>query len=167
VRASSQLVPIRPNRTFAQLLYNNGFGVADELRTLGLAWRSIFEPVRPDLNVFDHSPTALLAARGIEVRRALIGTGFFCPRDGYPLPDLRTSLSAADEKLRHDEDRVLAIAKDLLRSWNAEPLTRISQLDHEVDEHFLVTFVELDHYGARENQRYWGAWPNVGGKAPE
>ena len=67
-------------RTFAHILRDHGFADAGELRTRVEAWRNLYESVHPDLVVFDHSPTALLAARGLPLRRVLIGTGFFSSR---------------------------------------------------------------------------------------
>jgi hypothetical protein len=49
--------------TFADLLLNIGFGDGNALLAHLAAWRSLFELVRPDVLVCDHSPTALLAAK--------------------------------------------------------------------------------------------------------
>jgi hypothetical protein len=155
-----------PPRSFPQILHDSCFDDADALQALGRGWRGIYKFVRPDLVVFDHSPVALLAARGLPARKAIIGTGFFCPRDESPLPDLRPWLGDTSDDLRRDEERVLAAANEVAAAWGAEPLARLSRLYHEVDENFLVTFPELDHYGRREGVRYWGIWPNVGGKKP-
>lgn len=35
--------------------------------------------VEPDAVVFDHSPTALLAAKARTFRKTLLGSGFICP----------------------------------------------------------------------------------------
>ena len=72
---------IEPTCTYAQILHNCGFGDAAELATMAEAWRKLYDFVRPDLIIFDHAPTALLASAGYPVRRALIGTGFFSPPD--------------------------------------------------------------------------------------
>ncbi len=157
---------ISPPRTFAHILHNIGFAEPKELWAMTEAWRNLYACVEPDLIVFDHSPTALLAARGWGAKRALIGTGFCCPLDGYPLPDLRPWLGDDLAQLRGDEDRVLDHANRILNSYGEVGLERLSQLYHEVDENFLMTFKELDHYPSRKDAQYWGACPNIGGKIP-
>jgi hypothetical protein len=145
---------------------NFGFNNVAELTIMAQAWRNLYEYVRPDLIIFDHSPTALLAARGCKAKKALIGTGFFCPLDQYPLADLRPWLGKDDQRLKQTEDQVCDTVNQVLKSFGQQPLDRLAQLFHEVDENFLVTFAELDHYGARPGARYWGAWTISGGKKP-
>ncbi len=167
-RAAKADHPISPTRTFAHVLNNTGFGDVGALRTLTDAWRSLFDYVRPDLIIFDHSPTALLAARGLETRRATIGTGFCCPPGGGAFADLRGGHDREEtERLRQDEERVLERANKVLERWHLAPLRRLSQLYGDVDETLLTTFKELDHYPDRENGKYWGVWPCPGGKAPQ
>src|SRR5208337_884725 len=71
-------------RTFAHILHNIGFGEAAELALRVDAWRNLIDAVGPDLIVFDHSPTALLAARGGKARRVLLGDSFCTPPDCSP-----------------------------------------------------------------------------------
>jgi hypothetical protein len=159
--------PIDPPRTFPHILHNQGFGELGGLRAMADAWRNIYEAVRPDLVIFDHSPMALLAARSCGAKRALVGAGFFCPPDEYPMRDLRPWLPSDPARLARDEDLVLAHANAILAAWGQEPLARLSQLYYQVDENFLITFPELDHYPGRQGARYWGIWPNVGSKKPD
>ncbi|HUT10128.1 MAG TPA: hypothetical protein VMY42_06500 [Thermoguttaceae bacterium] len=152
-------------RTFAHILHNVGFSDSGELRTLAEAWRHLFDYVQPDLILFDHSPTALLAARTHHARRAVIGIPFACPPDAHPFPDLRPGLGDPCD-LRRDEDLVLDRVNKVLASWHQPQLTRLSQLYHPVDETFLTTFQELDHYPTRKGSQYWGVWPLAGGQPP-
>src|SRR5207253_1351185 len=112
----------------------------------------------------DHSPTALLASRGLPARRALIGSGFCCPPgeegDGIWGVIRPISAAAADRaRLRGDEDGVLARVNRVLNRWRLPPLRRLGELYTEVDENFLTTFPELDHFPQRRGAGYWGPVP--------
>jgi hypothetical protein len=156
-----------PPRTFPHILWNSGFGNLDGLLVMTGAWGALYEFVRPELIVFDHSPTALLAARGFPARKVLIGTGFCNPPDVCPMPDLRPWLSDDSRRLKEDEDRVLQNANRVLASRGQGPLEQLSQLYREVDENLLTTFKELDTYdGYRDGADYWGTCPSLGGKGP-
>ena len=160
-------VPFQRPVSFSQLLVNNGLGDGRELFALASAWRNVYRLTRPDLIVFDHSPVALLASRGAPARRALIGTGFFCPPDAHPLPPFPGRTDADAEELRLADQRVLSNANRLLTLWKLTPVERLGQLYSEVDENFLTTFPELDHYGHRPHLRYWGPVNGSGGKPPQ
>jgi UDP:flavonoid glycosyltransferase YjiC (YdhE family) len=155
-----------PTLSFSHILFENGFCDAVELETLGEAWRNIFRAVDPDVIVFDHSPTALLAARGLRVKRVTLGTGFFLPLDEEPMSCLQPWLHADPARLLAEEHQVLSAANAALRCWGEPPLPRLAALFHPSDEHLLVTFPELDHYGARPEATYWGAWPGGFGQPP-
>lgn len=151
--------PIKPPLTFAHILHNIGWSGHEELAGLCDSWRALYDLVRPDLVLSDFSPTALLAARGLGVRRVVIGSGFCVPPDDSPLPNLRpwVKTPAADpQKLAADERRVVATANDVLAEAGAPPLQRLTQLYGEVDETLLVTFPELDHYPQRIGAAYQG-----------
>lgn len=164
----------RRTPTFSHVLANVGFGDEGELHGLCCAWRNLINFVRPDLIVFDHSPTAMLAARGARVGRVVTGLGFFCPPDVSPFPVLVDG-EVDHDRLAAEERRVLERANRLLARWKRPPLERLGQLYGEVDDMFLQTFEELDHYPTRNTggqaasgtQRYWGPVHAPGGKAPE
>lgn len=164
----------RPLKSYAHLLHGIGFNSAASLAALCLAWRHLYELVDPDLIVFDHSPTALLAARGHRARRALLGTGFCAPPPVSPLPQLRPWTRTDLARLARDEDEILAIANAALKRIHLPPLKRMADLYGQVDSNLLTTFAELDQFGPREDVRYWGVqlscpakpprWPAVAGK---
>jgi hypothetical protein len=157
---------IEPPRTLAHILHNSGFSDVRELRAMAEGWRTLFRLIQPDLFLFDHSPTAQLAARACPGRKAVIGTGFCCPPDEAPLPDLRPWMPGNADSLRQDEENVLRHVNQVLDSWSLAPLRRLSQLYHDVDHTFLTTFRELDHYPSRGEAEYSGAWGTDGGDEP-
>lgn len=142
---------------FTQLLANLGWTDDFELFGVACTLRNLIISVQPDLVVFDHSPTALLASRGLPLRRALIGSGFCCPPDESPFPLFRPQMRgrAGVDALPAFEETVLACVNRRLRDWGEPPLERLAQLYAEVDENFLTTFPELDHYPGRA-AAYWG-----------
>jgi UDP:flavonoid glycosyltransferase YjiC (YdhE family) len=155
--------------SFAHILHNIGFGDELILDALADAWRNLFQLIQPNLIVLDHSPTALLAARGGDARTVVLGTGFTIPPDLYPFPELRPESPHGLARLRQDEDRLLDRVNQHLAARGQSPLSHLGRLFADVDEQFLTTFQELDHYPLRSGGNYWGpinAW-GAGGKAPD
>jgi len=152
----------QPSASYAELLFHAGYLDAGRLRGLVLAWRSLLDAIRPDLLLADHAPTALLAARGRPLRRALIGNGFFQPPAVQPLPSFREWERIDPQRLAHTEARVLATCNAVLAAEGLAPLATLHELT-AADERFLLTWPELDHYGAgpqgRPGVRYWGPLP--------
>ena len=130
------------------------------------AWRGLIDSVAPDLIIFDHSPTALLAARCGKARRVLLGDSFCCPPDCAPFPDLRPWLPPDPTALLQTEETVLENANRVLRSRGQPALERLGQLYGEVDEVVLTTLAEFDHYPNRAGARYRGPWMPEGGELP-
>jgi UDP:flavonoid glycosyltransferase YjiC (YdhE family) len=153
--------------TYAQILDNIGFADADGLSETVGSWRKLFEATKPDVIVFDHSPTALLAAQGLDARRVVTGTGFCCPPDVYPLPNLRPLAPGDPETLRRNEDITLGNMNLALKRFRVRPLERVGQLLGTAEETFLTTFAELDHYPDRKGGRYRGVWTKLQGATPE
>ena len=164
-RASSSA----PARSLVDILVNTGFGDETSLDVLCSAWRSLFDAAKPDMLICDHAPMALLASRWHSMRRVVVGTGFTVP----PLsrfPDLRYWLPATSQAVddqRQVEETVLWRMNRLLRRDQLPPLERFVDLYTEVDQRFLMTFRELDHYPQREGDEYWGTWPLEGGSTCE
>jgi sulfotransferase len=157
--------PIESVVSFAHILHNVGFDDAIALSQRLQQWRRIFERFKPDVIVFEHSPTALLAARGLKLSRILFCTGFFAPHDN--LRALRSEAATTWDQLARDELRTLEVINDALALIGEAPLGGIAQLFHEVNETALATFVELDHLAPRgSDAHYYGAWSNAGGEAP-
>ena len=72
-----------------------------------------------------------------------------------------------------DEQRVLRTINEVLSCLQCAPIASVAQLFAEVEDRFLTTYRELDHYRDRQRERYYGAlsksigarpsWPNAAG----
>src|SRR2546425_6871312 len=139
---------------YAEMLGNFGYLDPRGLTGMVKAWRRLYALTRPDLLLVDHAPTALLAGRGLGIRSALIGSGFASPPRTSPMPSMRPWLQTSEDQLAQREQQVLSTISDLPRAVGMKRLERLADL-FEVEEDFLGTFPELDHY-PRAGARYWG-----------
>lgn len=151
-----------PPATYAELLLHAGYLDAARLQGLAQAWRTLLQALQPDLLVADHAPTALLAARGLPMRRLLAGTGFFVPPQRQPMPPFREWTPIAPHRVRAAEERALATCNQLLSSWGEPPLAALHEL-LAADARCLLTWPALDAYAAaREGEpttHYLGPLP--------
>lgn len=153
--------------SYPQILRQLRFDDPATLHARVLAWHSLFDSVRPDLLICDHSPTALLAARARNMKAIVTGTGFFVPPDVAPLPDLRPWQATDLQQLARDEQAVLASLNTVLEKFAAPGLARLAQL-FEVNAQALFTLRELDNYAAyRQQADYWGPVPASPAATPQ
>jgi UDP-N-acetylglucosamine:LPS N-acetylglucosamine transferase len=157
--------------SYIETLFNHGYLVPGALLSMVKAWRSLFDLVRPDMVFLDHSPTALIALKGLSVKKILYGQGFFSPPKQSPMPSLIPWLKTPQGLLEHSEKKGLQVINSVLNNIGAPILEKLSDL-FTVDEEILITFKEMDHYQSREQTKYWGAvinppgggfpsWPDV------
>lgn len=144
-----------PPANFAEILILYGYLDAKGLSGMVSGWCNLFEKLKPDLVLFDYSPTALLASRNYHFKRAILGTGFFHPPHITPMPNFRNVDEVLRERLLVSEKRVLKNINIVLENFHCTSLANLYDL-FDVDEDFLLTFSELDHYSGRVNAKYWG-----------
>lgn len=142
------------------------FGYLNSTGLLGIvkAWRALFVLVRPSLLIADYAPTALLAARGQPFRRTVYGNGFLSPPRTTPLPNMQPWLQVPAARIESSETAALQTMNDVLNHFGAAALDNVAQL-FDVDENFLMTPEELDHYGNRGAAHYYGAILSLRGGA--
>jgi len=150
--------PYKIQNNYAQLVHNNGFSDPLDLLARVKAWLHLYQYIRPDVAIFDHSPTALVAARALKARRIISGSGFLVPPPGYPLPNMRYWEKFDKAQLQRAEDGVLAVVNKVLGVMKIAPLAHMENL-FDADEQFLLGFKQLDHYPQRPNGNYLGNFP--------
>lgn len=146
--------PVRIQASYASLLHNCGFDHEDALAGRLRAWRELIRASGADAVVVDHAPTALLAARSLNLPVAAVGTGFTLPPPTLPLPAF-PGLRLGDTVLSRNEAQVLRVINAVLQRFRVAPLEQLRQLFDGV-EYGLKTYAELDHYGLPRAQPYLG-----------
>jgi type II secretory pathway pseudopilin PulG/UDP:flavonoid glycosyltransferase YjiC (YdhE family) len=162
-------IPSPRTCSFASILADIGFGDDKALGVLACAWRNLYKLTKPDLIVFDHSPTALLAARGVAARKLVLGVGFCVPPAMFPFPPLRGGTAAPTiDALRAQEAPLLERANAMLNVWEQPPIEALGQLYAQIDATLLTTIPEFDHYRQYrpKSAQYVGPVNAPGGIAP-
>lgn len=135
----------RPIACQADALLLSGYIDADALFMLTQAWKSIVQLVKPEVVIFDYSPTAQLALRDeTGIKKIILGTGFSVPEAGYPIADWR--YPSVNDNLVEEQERVaLHPINMVLKRLNKPPLKKLSEL-WQVDKLILNEFPSFDLY---------------------
>lgn len=143
---------------YADILLRFGYADVDSLRGLTVAWRELMRLSRADIVLADHAPTAILAARTLNIPVMLFGSGFFAPPPVSPTPSMRPWLSVPVSRLADADRAALDTMNRVLGEFDQAPLDRVADL-FAVTEPSLLIFPELDHYTNRGGAGYWGTLP--------
>ncbi len=165
LQAPVWLAPVQglpPDINFTETLYRFGFVYPDGLLSMAKVWRSLWQLVHPQVMLFDHAPTAMLAARGLGIPRLVLGNSFTVPPPEKPLPRFRWWESGAGElpRLMDTEERVTKNCNVVLNKLGAPLIRQVSDL-HEAEANYLCSRPELDAYGERANALYIGPINNL------
>ncbi len=144
-----------PTINYADIISRCGYDSKESLLPLVQQWRKRFRDCGTELVIADHSPTALLAARTLNLPTTLFGAGFFSPPLEYPMPSLTPWLDTQPFFLKDIENNVLDVINRVLCQFGTPKLDYLYQL-FKVDENFLCTVPELDHYDKRSPGVFWG-----------
>lgn len=147
-----------PPLSYADILLRYGYANGIDLLGLVVAWRELLRLTDAQVVLADHSPTAILAARTLDIPVMLFGSGFFAPPRVHPTPNMRPWTQVPAEQLLAADSMVLASINAVLAHFGKPGLDAVARL-FEVAEDSLLSFPELDHYPARGPARYWGMLP--------
>ena len=150
-----------PAASYAESLLRFGYLDPGGLAGLYRGWRALYDAFAPDLLIVDHSPTALLAARGTLLKRAAYSTGFGIPPRTQPLPAYRWWETAPQQRLEDVERRVIASINPMLTEFGAEPLGSLAEI-LSTDAEVIYQFPELDAYPRAENTVHVGSISDPG-----
>ena len=153
--------------SLTHVLARQCFSSVAELEIYLRAWQTIFDLVQPDLVLFEHSPTALIASQGCRFKKVLVGSGFAIPplpEPGAPFAPFSTTPDSGPVRagLLADDALVLALVNQALARLGLAPLVDLAQIYRQADANLLLSWPALDHFGERSGQRYLGAEPLAG-----
>ena len=144
-----------PPINFASMLLQQGYQDMQALSGALQGWLSLLKLIQPQVVVYNHAPTALLAARLVGVPVLLTGTGFEIPPQGTPLPSFQPWKAIPLATHIGVERQLLALLNPILSQHHKSPLSNLSELflSHPP---LLTTFSGLDPFGPRHNAHYIG-----------
>jgi UDP:flavonoid glycosyltransferase YjiC (YdhE family) len=150
-----------PPLSYADILLRYGYADAQGLLGLVGAWCELMRLTGARLVLADHAPTAVLAARCLELPVMLFSNGFTVPPRRRPLPNMRSWVPVAEPTLAALDEEACNTINAVLEHF-AKPGLRCTADLFDVAEEALITFPELDHYADRGPARYWGSLPSAG-----
>jgi UDP:flavonoid glycosyltransferase YjiC (YdhE family) len=155
-----------PPLNYADILLRFGYGQASDLLGLTVAWRELLRLTGAQIVLADHAPTAILAARTLDIPVMLFGSGFFAPPQMSPTPNLRPWTSVPLERLQQADALALKSMNAVLARFGKPALGSVAEL-FLVAEDALLAFPELDHYAQRGPAKYWGVLPAAVASLPQ
>lgn len=137
---------------YANLLQRSGYFRDDSLLGLVEAWQNLITLISPELLIVNHSPTAVLACRGLRTPIVAIGSSFTIPDDRSPMGVFARGATAIN-KANQQEIDVLRIINTVCLKLKIKPLKQLSRLFDSVEHMIFQNHCELDHYGHRSNSQ--------------
>ena len=165
LQAPVWLTPVHglpPDINFTETLYRFGYLYPDGLLSMAKAWRATWALLQPQLMIFDHAPSAMLAARGLGIPRMVIGNSFSVPPLLRPLPRFCwwANSSGDQPRLAETEARATQNSNAVLMRLDAPPITQMSDL-FQAEATYICGRPALDVYGERRHGQYIGPINNV------
>ncbi|WP_028672113.1 glycosyltransferase [Saccharospirillum impatiens] len=151
----SKSAPAHPV-SMPEILQHYGYLSVPGLHGMVRAWSDTFEALQPDLLMCDLAPTALLAARDRSFVCTSIGSGYSIPPTNItPMPTFREVSPEVRSRSLVAEQKVSRVIEAVAEKMGQPAINHVSEL-FNVDEAFLCTLPELDHYDRPQPARYWG-----------
>ena len=141
---------------YSDILLRCGYNNPSDLAGLTKGWIQLIQLIKPELILVDHAPTAILAAKILNIPVCNAATGFVFPPDISPLPCIQTQNDTSPKKLEEKDRQALQTINSVINKFSGDKLQNIAQL-FDIKHNFLCTFSELDHYGARKGADYCGS----------
>ncbi|MFZ2269844.1 MAG: nucleotide disphospho-sugar-binding domain-containing protein [Azonexus sp.] len=141
-----------PPASYSEILLGAGYGDRPSLKGMVTAWVELLRLFCADVVLADHAPTALIAARILDVTAIAIGNGFSVPPPIDPMPSFRPWENIPEGRLLSASQKANETITHVFGEFGVAPV----QLAELFSTALLDTFPELDHYGERAGACYIG-----------
>lgn len=150
---------------FTATLFHVGYHHEEQLANRLSQWKKLYERIKPDLLILDHSPTAALASRNLGIPKILLGNSFTVPPRESPLPEYAfwATNKIPMRFLQNAENHCVTTINLALTSLKIPVITHIYDI-YDADHVFIDTSPLLDVYQIRNNVEYLGIFkrPDMG-----
>jgi len=140
---------------YPDMLLHEGYDDVDALNAAVTGWEGLIDLIRPSALVYNHAPTALIAARIKNLPALMVGTGFEIPLASSSQPSFRPWQGIPQSVFVEAEKLVTSHINRLLSLRGSNVLERFADLFF-APATYLATFPELDPFGPRGNVTYIG-----------
>ncbi|MFT5504705.1 MAG: hypothetical protein ACI8XC_002422 [Gammaproteobacteria bacterium] len=147
--------------SYLDVLVNQCFDDQESLEARIRVWLSIFKAINPQLIIFDHSPTALMAFKIFSSSQCIVVGDAFAvpPSKGKVYPFRENSNLAEGDLKKRDCELVEQFINPCLSSFNAPKLKSCMDIFDHPQRIFGIA--ELDHYrAAKRADMFIGAEKN-------
>lgn len=140
--------------SLAEIMLGAGYQEPQALDGLLRGWRAALGLLKPEVLVAEFAPTALLAARSLDLPAAALGAAFTLPPAGQPIPNFRPWEPVDLARLAAAERHLLKVVNALLVHHGGVPY--VSAADALLgQQHLLCAWPELDHYARPAASEHW------------
>lgn len=158
-----QKKPSRMIRSIPEILLINGYANTLGLSALHNAWENLFQLISPDALVCDYAPTAMLASRGLNIPKIVMGASFCAPSPGWPPVDYMYWKSGDVQSILVAEKQCIASANSVLGAKGLPLITYTSDLFQAMST-YLFHPRDFDlQAGSRANTEYLAPMEAPGG----
>ncbi len=148
-------LPVKP-QNISEVLIASGYYDSKEVSSQLAQWQQLLLSLAPDLIIFDYSPTAILASRGMPCKKLGLDEAFSSPPPIQPLPPFARIDKNRQASLVHSDKSLVDSVNQGLNKLDIKPIDFAHEL-FEVDKSILLSIPELDPYVKfRTNTNHFG-----------
>lgn len=127
------------------ILRNRGFQGPKVLSGIVRCWEGIFQVTEPDLIFFDYAPSAMLAARGLDCPKVLVGSGFSELEPNEPGLIMRPDKKGASHIAKASELYIVECINQVCVKLGYQKVRYLSDL-YTCDLNLITCLPDLDLY---------------------